>query len=227
MAWRAAKSLTILRDQINERWPNRSKVSDGLLGDPAHALRRSDHNPVNGVVHAMDITNDPAHGLNSRSLAEALLASRDPRISYVISNGQIASGAGGPQPWVWRKYTGANKHTHHMHLSVTQAGGDDDGPWSFAMPAVAPKPTKQVETPLLKLGSTDGLVKTLLGSTDGLVKTLQDEMGITGHPLVKAGIFDEATDLAVRAFQLGKGLTPDGKVGPYTWEALIPKKRKT
>ncbi|HKV33547.1 MAG TPA: hypothetical protein VJP89_04485, partial [Pyrinomonadaceae bacterium] len=61
MAWRVAKSLLRLREQINELAPNRSKASDGTIGDAAHASRKSDHNPwvkdgSIGVVTAMDIT---------------------------------------------------------------------------------------------------------------------------------------------------------------------------
>jgi hypothetical protein len=67
MAWRPAKSLIQLRDQINQIAPNRSKASDGTIGDAAHASRASDHNPWvregdAGVVTAIDITHDPDDG---------------------------------------------------------------------------------------------------------------------------------------------------------------------
>jgi hypothetical protein len=35
-----------LRDQIDRRWPNRDKRSDGWIGDSDHAARKSDHNPI-------------------------------------------------------------------------------------------------------------------------------------------------------------------------------------
>lgn len=115
---RIAKSLATLRDQINTRAPNRSKVSDGWLGDAAHAARKSDHN-VNGagVVTALDITHDPANGVDTWKLAEILRQHKDPRIKYVISNGRIFSSL--TSPWQWRKYTGPNKHAHHIHVSVS------------------------------------------------------------------------------------------------------------
>ena len=109
MNWREAKSLLKLLEQINQKWPNRSKLSDGQLGDTSHSQRISDHNPnADGVVCALDVTNDPNHGLISRQLAEELINSRDNRIKYIISNRQIASGVSGPAPWKWRQYNGLN-----------------------------------------------------------------------------------------------------------------------
>jgi len=118
-SWRTAKCLNTLLEQVNAAYPGRDKSSDGTIGDNVHATRHSEHNPdENGVVRAMDITNDPAHGLNSRTLAEALINSRDNRILYVISNAQICSSV--ISPWVWRAYHGENDHRHHMHLSVVE-----------------------------------------------------------------------------------------------------------
>ena len=114
---RLAKSLATLRDQINVQYPKRSKLSDGWIGDAAHRATGSDHNPNSaGVVTALDITHDPAHGVDSWALAEILRQRKDPRIKYVISNGRIFSSV--VSPWQWRPYTGANKHAHHVHVSV-------------------------------------------------------------------------------------------------------------
>jgi hypothetical protein len=123
MAWRVAKSLEKLRSQVNAEWPQRDKSSDGTIGDEKHASRSSDHNPwvkdgKTGVVTGMDITNDPDSGPVSNDIAEALKASEDPRIKYIISNARICSGDAGPSPWVWRKYSGSNAHRHHVHISV-------------------------------------------------------------------------------------------------------------
>lgn len=119
MTWRLAKSLQTLLSDVNQKWPHRSKVSDGTIGDAAHSARISDHNPNKaGVVCAVDITNDPVNGPAGHALANMLIQSRDVRIKYIISDAQICSGAGGPSPWVWRKYKGANQHRHHVHISV-------------------------------------------------------------------------------------------------------------
>lgn len=74
MVWRVAKSLLILRDQINQYAPHRNKASDGTIGDEHHAHTNSDHNPQVldgniGVVTAIDITHDPAQGVMLRRLS--------------------------------------------------------------------------------------------------------------------------------------------------------------
>lgn len=141
MAWRLARSLDVLRDEVNAAAPGRSKVSDGTIGDAAHASRTSDHNPYIkdangvGVVRALDVTHDPNGGMDAHQLAEhvrSLGASGDPRVRYVISNARIASPT---QGWVWRRYTGTNAHTKHAHISVVEAasGYDSTAPWGASI----------------------------------------------------------------------------------------------
>lgn len=151
MAWRVAKSLLALRDQINDAYPNRSKASDGTIGDPAHQAQgsASDHNPwlhlygdPTGIVTALDVTHDPAHGCDIDALTDRLAASRDTRIKYVIANGLILSGNGGPSPWVWRSYGGSDPHRNHMHISVVaDQRCDDPRPWHIT--GVAPAPSTE------------------------------------------------------------------------------------
>ncbi len=138
--FRIAKSLDKLRAQINAKFPNRNKLSDGWIGDPAHQSTSSDHNPhINEVkwrvVSALDITHDTAHGCDAGKIALSLIVKRDPRIKYVISNGRIASSfkTGNNLPWAWRKYTGKNKHNHHFHISVRaqKALYDSETAWKF------------------------------------------------------------------------------------------------
>jgi hypothetical protein len=136
MAWRVAKSLLRLREQVNTMAPDRSKASDGTIGDAAHASRTSDHNPwvkdgSIGIVTAMDITHDIPHGCDAQALVDALVNSRDPRIKYIIYNRRKISSK--IQPWVWRNYTGANPHTKHFHLSVLpdKAFYDSEESWQI------------------------------------------------------------------------------------------------
>ena len=137
--WRVAEALLTLRAQMNAIAPRRSKVSDGTIGDAAHATRSSDHNPWiidggMGVVTGMDLTHDPEGGCSGEHLAEALRGARDTRIKYVIWNRRIFSAT--VSPWEWRPYTGANPHNHHVHVSVSEdkARYDSTASWSVGPP---------------------------------------------------------------------------------------------
>lgn len=211
--WRVAEALIQLRNQVNEKFPDRSKAADGTIGDAAHASRSSDHNPWvkdghMGIVTGMDLTHDPLHGLDSEHLAECLRTSRDPRLKYVISNRKIA--AFDHENFTWRPYHGKNAHNHHCHISVkpAQVYYDDKKVWNIdhlVAPSRAPEEKPHLPPmPLL-----------LLGSTGDDVKKLQEKLKILAD-----GDFGHITLEAVKEFQQAHGLTPDGKVGPYTWEKL-------
>ena len=133
MAWRLAKSLMVLLDQIDDLYPGRSKTSDGTIGDEAHQLTVSDHNPDKyGIVRAVDITHDPAHGCDIDRITDALQLGHDPRVKYVIANHLIMYGQGGPDAWRWTPYIGKDPHTNHLHLSVVADDRADDlTPWSL------------------------------------------------------------------------------------------------
>lgn len=129
---RLTESLKTLRSQVNALAPKRSKLSDGWIGDTKHSMRKSDHNPEpDGTVDAFDLTHDPANGVDIQKVCDAIIASRDKRVSYLICNGQIIAGNGGPQPWVKRVYTGANKHNKHLHVSVLDKHQEDITPWDI------------------------------------------------------------------------------------------------
>ena len=134
--WRVAESLQRLLEQVNQIAPDRSKASDGAIGDPRHQSRESDHNPwvVDGnigVVTARDITHNPRNGCDAQKIADSLAASRDPRVKYIIWNRQICNSQ--IAPWTWRKYSGKNPHTKHIHISVLpqKAKFDDRTDWQL------------------------------------------------------------------------------------------------
>lgn len=158
MAWRVATSLLVLRDEVNAAWPERSKVSDGTIGNAAHAARTSDHNPYIidkdgvGVVRALDITHDPEHGCDARDLAERFRVmgkAGDPRVRYVINSRRIASGTPKPgfPPWSWRPYDGPNAHLHHVHLSVVEDPAGYDSAAAWGVQPVRRQPDKEPTTP--------------------------------------------------------------------------------
>lgn len=204
--WYLAKSLVTLFDQIDGAFPGRDKSSDGTIGNKAHQATDSDHNPHGGVVYALDITHDPAHGVDTYLLFDTLQAAKDERVEYIISNGEIMSGTGQDNPaWVKRKYTGKNKHDMHIHVNVKDVPmGDKTTLWDLgATPIVLPPPT--------------GLPVLAKGSRGEDVKLLQAIVLVDG-------IFGPATEAAVKQFQKDHGLDVDGVVGPYTWRELLKDK---
>lgn len=221
MAWRLAKSIKTLLDQVNAANPHRRKDSDGGIGDARHqAERTSDHNPYivvkgQGVVRAYDFTHAPETGFDAYAFAEMLLKNKDPRVRYVISNGKIAGGKGGPQPWQWRKYTGSNKHDHHTHVSVTEAEAefDDARKWNLggmAAESVAQAPVANNYVP--------PPVTLRLNARGELVKTMQAGIGLKGADV--DGYFGPNTEKALKEFQAAHNLTADGICGPLCWDAL-------
>jgi len=137
MGWRLARSLEVLRAEVDAIAPSRSRASDGTIGDTAHASRPSDHNPNSaGVVCALDLTHDPGKGADMSRIAEHIRTRRHPALKYVIFDRRIASASSG---WAWRTYTGSNPHARHMHVSVgvgpdgrSTGPYDDASPWGLA-----------------------------------------------------------------------------------------------
>lgn len=122
MSWRNAKAIKTLLDELVLFAPKRDKASDGTIGDADHSSRVSQHNPNNaGVVTAVDLTHDEdwfdAHKF-AEQLVERCAAGKERRVWYVISNGKIASKTHG---WTWVAYSGSNKHTKHIHISLDQS----------------------------------------------------------------------------------------------------------
>jgi peptidoglycan hydrolase-like protein with peptidoglycan-binding domain len=79
-------------------------------------------------------------------------------------------------------------------------------------PASAPKPQQPL---ILTATPTNGLATLRQGSTGPAVSKAQALLGIAAD-----GKFGPGTKAAVVAFQTGHGLTPDGVIGPATWQAL-------
>lgn len=142
--WRPAESLKILLTQINSLAANRSKDSDGMIGDAEHQSRDSDHNPwvwdaitKKGVVTALDITHDPINKCDCSVLAMSLETNKDVRIKYVIWNKRImnSSAVGGIGAWIWRTYEGENPHDKHIHISVKceQSIYDSATSWNISL----------------------------------------------------------------------------------------------
>jgi hypothetical protein len=166
--WRVARGLDKLLAQINAMAPNRSKASDGSIGDATHQSTSSDHNPDEfGIVRARDFTQDPAHGADMFAISEALRLSRDRRIKYVIFNRRIFSATN--TPWTWRPYDGPSAHTEHMHVSTVadNAIADDTRDWEIGM-----TPEELFAATLPNGSSFGGAIVTIMNRTDYLANKL-------------------------------------------------------
>jgi nucleoid-associated protein YgaU len=188
MSYRLANSLKKLRDQINAAKPNRSKASDGWIGDAAHASRNSDHNPWvklkgEGIVTAIDITHDPKTGVDCNQLAKEIFESHDPRIKYLIWNKQITK----PGLSGWKPYTGINAHQHHLHISVNSDPKlfDSETEWHFELGETASGENSGVSEEYYTVRSGDTLwaIAKSYGTT---ISRLQELNGIDGD-LIRPG----------------------------------------
>jgi len=132
----------------------------------------------------------------------------------------------------WRRYTGSNPHTDHVHFSFSWAGAwdrtsywtgraaaDDYGPCPVTAWAPAPayagfNPTPCAPPPPLVLGRYPGSY-VQVGSNGSDVAAVQRAVGVAVD-----GRYGPLTRAAVVAFQQVRHLEVDGQVGPVTWGFL-------
>jgi len=213
--WHLAPSLVQLRNEVDQRWPHRSKKSDGTIGDAAHAARKSDHNP-NGrkSVNAIDITYP---GVDSRAIIAA--CKKHPSCAYVIFNGFIYSRTTG---FAKVPYTGASPHKEHLHISILQTVAAENNKTRWLAPVtpkpIAPKPTDKPAMPKYPGGS--GYFR--VGQKGEHVRLVQTFLG---HNVT--GTMAPIDVLGVKKFQRRRPwLWPaDGIVGPYTYNAMCKSTR--
>jgi hypothetical protein len=112
-------AIAVLRQATALR-PKRKKASDGLLPSAAHQVASPDSDHNTGL--AADLTHDPVGGVDCKDIYNRL--KEDNRVSYLIFDGRIWSKQKGD-----RKYTGANKHVKHLHISIKDECANDTSPW--------------------------------------------------------------------------------------------------
>jgi hypothetical protein len=112
-------AIAVLR-QATALFPKRKKASDGLLPSAAHQVASPDSDHNTGL--AADLTHDPVGGVDCKDIYNRL--KEDNRVSYLIFDGRIWSKQKGD-----RKYTGANKHVKHLHISIKDECANDTSPW--------------------------------------------------------------------------------------------------
>lgn len=246
-SWRLAYALAELRARVDELCPGRSKASDGTIGDADHAKTKSEHNPDSrGIVRALDLTHDPAHGADGGLIAEDVVATMDRRgvRGYVIWARRIRSTY--VQPGVWRPYRGSNPHTSHVHVSIL-SGVDDRARWELprlaarqrarlammppsaqatAAPEPPPWPFPGGHVIAISRGADPRLHDGRGWDSDlarSAITAWQSRMSDRGWRITVDGIYGDASARTCRLFQAESGLDIDSIVGPVTWRAAWTK----
>lgn len=223
--WFLAPSLAGLRAELDARWPGRSRVSDGSVGDARHQASDNGHNPVGhpngpgngtpGAVHALDIT---AAGIDVDAVLRAVIG--DHRVHYVIHDGRIWSTTTG---WAARVHSG-DPHYSHIHISLRDStpGGavaaeNDTSRWLSR----SARPTRA----LGRVSARDSGAATGASLRRNEIRALQRALIARGYPIAAGptGTYGPATIEAVAAFQRAQGWTgsaADGAAGPQTLALL-------
>ena len=196
--WYPAPAITSLQRDLDDAYPKRTKP-DWILGDAAHSARDSDHNPdAGGMVHAIDIR--LGGDLDVDAVLHSLIG--DSRVWYVIYNRVIYSRT---YDWAPRRYTGANPHDTHIHVSFRylHAAEQNTSPWGF---------DHKVKPGVVDLSVVRHQFLIALGKRDGKVRR-------------RASVRRVQRALNAR---MGAGLATDGIVGPKTlsaWKRWESKKK--
>jgi murein L,D-transpeptidase YcbB/YkuD len=235
--WKLVKAGVTLREQLNEKYPNRDKRSDGALGNSSHQARVSDHNrDENGWVKAIDIDENfgPGwqKGTTAKKFADQLIklareGKDGGRLKYVVYENRIASGTYRDQYWVWRK--GNWGHTKHIHVSFTDKAERDGSKFNLEI-FKNEKPETDVGHLAAEAQKTvtgmpfPGVNFVRYGKTNDYVKAMQAQLIAKGFK-IKAGPtgnYFQQTEKAVKDFYKSVGLTSDGKkIGPKAWNKLF------
>ncbi len=216
--------LAVLRGEFDVVNPHRDRTSDGWIGDDAHALRISDHNPdSHGVVHAIDVD---VNGVPMAKIV-AFLAGRcrsgaEDRLQYIIYRRVIWSRSWG---WVARAYTGLDPHTGHAHFSsrYDQDAGRGES-WgvatTFGPDPAHPRPSPPGERPpAAHPAGRRRLVLREPALSGADVAYVQRWIG-PRQCGPSDGRYGPNTMAGVRWYQRMRGLSVDGIVGPLTWRNM-------
>lgn len=226
------------RDQLNKRFPNRDKSSEGTIGDIAHQSTSSSHNPdESGNPEFSD--HDNVDEVRAADFDKDLRATDGTTMEQVVQL-WITKARSGEMWWVryfiynkriWHKgdgyktrvYTGSNPHTDHVHVNsdFTQKADIVTGTnWHL----------DEVNKPTSPTAPTPHIVKK--GDKGVEVGWIQEFLRYNfaayrhvvrvdrGSLLVVDRDFGPQTEAWVKEFQSRTGLTEDGIVGPKTFAMM-------
>lgn len=241
MTWVVVPNLLEARDQLNKRFPDRDKRSEGTIGDAAHQGSASSHNPdITGTpeyrdhdgkneVRAADFDKDlrDVHGVSMERVVQLWVKLARSNVlwwvRYIIYNGRIWHRRDG---FTTRVYTGNNKHTDHVHVNsdFTQKADEIRGTnWhlaNFGLPVVTPKPSPP-KYPIYKSGSSGAMIKYIQQFLRHAFPAYRNDSTVRRGALITVdGDYGPQTEAWVKVFQKRTGLEQDGVVGPLTLNKL-------
>lgn len=241
--WFLNRWLTTWREGVNTTYGNRSKHSDGTIGNYAHSVTVSEHNmDPDGSVDAWDMDVNLFNSSMPTGSAAELQAiedlkrafEKDPGSQLWIHNRQIANRD--IDNWRRRPYYGANDHKQHVHwqsrksrerLPIKGVTLDD-----IADAINEPEP-KPVTGGTMGKGVIKGIARapkwphpvshsfraSKHPSFSATVKAWQRQMKMRGWNIDVDGYYGhQSAGIAVK-FQREKKLTVDGLLGPNTFQA--------
>lgn len=160
--------LVALRDGFDAVAPARATGSDGWIGDAAHAMRVSDHNPDSrGLVHAIDVTKALNESdLSMEKCVQFTLArcrsGAEHRLTYMIFDRRIWSAG---NQWRQSVYRGSDPHTGHAHFSASNQPGHEQDRASWHLEDIPVALTQQDKSWLS--GTIRSVVNEIVGYTTG------------------------------------------------------------
>lgn len=240
--WVLVPPLEEGRAQVNERFPNRDKSSEGTIGDTTHAKSPSSHNPdktgkpefadgdAKDEVRAWDCDKDlrDTHGVTMEQLVQHWVvlarAGKMPWLRYLIFAGRIWHRKNNFET---RTYTGSNKHNDHAHVNAEFNQSSDEmhnTDWQVRNFGLSGVPTTPVSLPAgheLKVGAKGEEVKKVQTFFVHTFPSYRNNVAIKrGQMLGVDGEFGEQTESWVKEFQRRTGLSRDGRIGPNTFAQM-------
>lgn len=212
----AAPAAKAALAEASRLWPRRRKASDGILPSAAHTIQnpKSDHERGD----AWDLTQDPERGCDAHAQVRAIVARRDPRVKYAISNRRIWAAARASEGW--RPYSGRNPHTSHAHVSLYAARRNDTSAWFgvTSQTAPAPRPAPVIEEDIVTDADIEKVaqrVAVLLGQEAGRMSLggRLDEIRKAVREQELRRIFDLPADrmaLGARVDEIRRNVRPAG-----------------
>jgi hypothetical protein len=220
MAWEMTRGMNTVKAEFNDVFSGRDRASDGGVGDLAHQLGLSGHNPdktgraewkdgdAKDEVRAIDVDRDlvPGSDVDWMELVVQYLVKRARAgiyipFEYIIYKGRIWSRSDG---WKTRAYTGANKHNAHAHFSGAYSQTADNWAGSLGLASLR--------------GTSGGWMFCKFGDSGQTVQLLQFRLHNLGFSLGTGGADGEYGTTTARALAAAMktiGSSVDGRTyGP-------------